>query len=416
VIRIPPPPVRIFFNSPRALTAAVITLALFAAHVLWVDVGFNIVLRNYFAGDLAFLGGRDPYAATVPLGASNLFLNSPQFALLAGCLSRAGTSGQTVLPWVPAVWVLGGAALFAFGLCRWHDFAKPACSCAAGVCATLALMAMAVDFLVSTGVYQVNAAVIALVLLGLAAYRDRHFAAAGALLLAATNLKIYPIIFLAALALRFNKRFWLGAGAAGVVSFMLPMLLVGWTHNFATHLAWVRATLAVTDSYTILDLRSAFGRVGWAGGDEALRWFVAALTVPAFFIHGVAMREVNWRPWFACAAAATLLLSPRTEVFTYVFLALAPAYVLMADWCAMAAAARWRCAGAWLFALSAAFIASARFVDPLWFKSENPHEIQRVLGALVFWGATTWILLADLWRRWMKPAPAVERAGAKGAA
>ncbi len=413
MIHIPLHPVRNFFNSPRALTTAVVALALFAAHVLWGGVGCNIVLRNYFAGGLAFLDGRDPYAATVSLGASNLFLNSPQFALLAGGLARAGINGKTVLPWAPALWVFGSAALFASGLCRWHDFSKPAPSRAAGVCAALALAAAVVDFLVSTGVYQVNAAVIALVLLGLAAYRDHHFAAAGALLLVAANLKIYPVIFLAALALRFNKRFWLGAGAAGIVLFLLPVPFVGWTHNLATHFAWVRATLAVTDSYPILDLRSAFGRVGWDGAGEVLRWLVAGLTAPAFFIHGVAMREVNWRPWFACGAAATLLLSPRTEVFTYVFLA--PAYVLMADWCATSAT-RWRRAGAWVFALCAAFIASARFVDPQWFRSENPREIQRVLGALVFWGAATWMLLADLWRRWMKPAPAVEETGTQDAA
>jgi hypothetical protein len=427
-----------FFNSPRALTVTVVALALFAAHVLWCGVGLNIVLYDYFAGGLAFLDGKDPYVATLPLGPSNSFKYSPQFALLAGALARASVVGKSVMPWAPALWTLGSCALFALALCRWHDFARqtapapapaapPAWSAdilsasgragrprsmsqafSARLCGALALAAAAVDFLVSTGVYQVNAAAIALVLLGLAAYRDSRFAAAGALLLAATNLKIYPIIFLAALALRFNKRFWLGAAGAGIVLFLLPAPFTGWSHNLATHLAWVKTTLAMTGSYAILDLRSMFAHAGLAGIGAILYWLVAALTLPAFFIHGVVARKIDFRPWFACGAAAILLISPKTEVFTYVFLA--PAYAMMCDWCAESPSARWRKGGVWLFALAAVFTASARFVDPLWYKSENPNEIQRVIGALAIWGAATAILLAQLRRRFLStPAPANEK-------
>jgi dolichol-phosphate mannosyltransferase len=385
-----------FFRSPLLTQAAVLALAAFALHVVWIGVGFNIVMYGYYAGGQAFLGGLNPYEATLPLGLNNSYKYSPQFALLAGEMAYAGFDGRHAAHWVLALYTLASTALFAAGLARWSDFRARPPGGVAPWCAAIALAAAVVDLVVSTGVYQVNAFCAGLTLLGLADYRDGHRARAGALLLSAILFKVYAVMFFFMLALRFKPRYWLGAIAAGAVAFLLPVPAVGWAHNFNTHIAWVKSTLSVAGTYTILDLRSAFEHVGLGTPGGILRQVVMIVTIPVFLIYGIGARKPDWRPWLTCGIAAFLLISPKTEVFTFVFLA--ATYVMMVEWCAGTGDAFFKKYGAVLFALCAVVIASARFIDPLWYKSENPREIQRVLGALGIWGMSAWILGAAAWR------------------
>jgi hypothetical protein len=391
-----------FFQS-RLLTQVTLLAAVsFALHVIIQGVGLNIVMFDYFAGGHAFLSGMDPYEVTKPLGPSNSFKYSPQFALLAGLMARVGVRGGEIVPWVlgikgghvalwvPGAWVFASTILFFAGLGRWFDFSKKT-----SLLLPVALVAAMTDLLVSTGAYQINAIGIGLTLLGLAEYRDGRHATAGALLLLAANIKVYPVVFFVILALRFKPGYWIGALCAGIAAFIIPAFFVGWTHNFNTHVAFARSLLETSGSYQILDIRSSFERVGLALPGVVLHWLVAMVSLAAFGVYGVVSRAPDWRPWLSCGVAAILLLSPKTEVYTYVFLA--PAYVLMVDWCAQSPVPFLRRHGAWLFALCAAWIASARFVDPQWYRSENPNEIIRVIGALGIWGMAVWILLAQCW-------------------
>lgn len=384
------------FNSRKTIQAMVLALALFAIHVIWFGIGFNIVMRNYYAGGSAFLNGGDPYSTTMKLGPSNAFRYSPQFALAAGGMARVGIKDNHVVPWVLGVYVLASTTMFALGLCRWYDFGKVNPGIGASICMMMALAAAMMDTLISTGVYQINAFCIGLTLAGLAEYRDGRHATAGALLLLAANIKIYPVVFFAILALRFKPGYWIGALCAGIAAFLIPVFFVGWTHNLNMHIAFAQSLLETSGSYQILDIRASFERVGLALPGVVLHWLVAMVSLAAFGVYGVISRAPDWRPWFACGVAAILLLSPKTEVFTYVFLA--PAYVLMVDWCVQSPVPFWRRHGAWLFALCAVLIASARFADPQWYRSESPNEIIRVIGALGIWGMVVCILLAQLWR------------------
>ncbi|MDR2674581.1 MAG: DUF2029 domain-containing protein, partial [Opitutaceae bacterium] len=397
-----------FFRSPLLVQIAVVALAAFALHVIWIGVGFNIVMYGYYAGGKVFLNGQNPYEVTLSLGLNNSYKYSPQFALLAGKMAEAGFDGRQAASWVLALYTLASTTVFAAGLCRWHDFRKQHPGALLPLCMLAACAAALLDLVVSTGVYQVNAFAIGLILAGLASCRDHHHARAGALLLCATLFKVYAVVFLFILALRFKPRFWLGALAAGSIMFLLPVPWVGWAHDFDTHLAWVKSTLSVAGTYTILDLRSAFEHVGLATLGGTLRWLVIIVTLPVFFIYGVVVRKPDWRPWLTCGIAAILLISPKTEVFTFVFLA--ASYIMMVDWCADSDAPFFKKYGAPLFALCAVTIASMRFIDPVWYKSENPNEIVRVLGALVIWGLCAWILSAAACRRLRAVFGHVERA------
>jgi hypothetical protein len=345
----------------------------FAFFAIFYEIGLNAVMYNYYLGGLSFMKGQDPYWVTALDGPSNQFKYSPFFAIIMAGMAKSEHPLEVI-----GFWVLTGMMIFSFGLSRWSDLARKM-----PFYMTFALLAALLDLIVSTSTYQANALVIGLILLGLAEYRDGRFFTAGAILMLATNIKVYPAIFLVSMALLFRPRYWIGALCAGVVAFFLPAVFTGWTHNLEMHLAWFRVVLGDSTGAGVLDLVSAFQRVGLSGLGQILRWFVLATALPFFFCYLPLVERTDWRPWMTFGLASLLLLSPRTEVFTYVLLA--PSYVLMTSWCAESGNMKVRVYGGTLFAVLAVAISSCRYIDPQWYVSESPLEIVRVVGALGFW-------------------------------
>ena len=376
-----------FFRSPLAVQSVFLALCVFAVFILVYDLSYdlmpNLVMRNLFIGGKSFIAGQNPYEATLENGADNQFKYSPLFALLASGMMAADNLKLVKL--INGLWVLLGTTVFMFGLGRWADLTKKY-----PVYVTVALLACLFDLSISTMVRQANALIIGLTLLGLAEYRDGRLFSAGAILVLATNLKVYPVIFFIPLALCFRPAYWLGVLCAGLSAFLLPAFFVGWSHNLAMHLAWVQVVLHDTAGDAILNLPSAFQRVGLGGLGQALRWLVLLATIPLFFAYLPLVKRIDWRPWMAFGMAALLLLSPRTEVYTYVLLA--PSYVLLALWCADLPKPGLRLGGGIIFTLLAAVIAFCPFFDPEWKISESPREILRVIGALGFWALTAGIV------------------------
>jgi hypothetical protein len=366
--------------SRSTLTVLTVCLATFAFFILLHGLTFNVVMRNYCVGGVSFLNGQNPYEVTLQNGPSNQFKYSPFFAWIMAGVAKSGS--QTA---VLGLWALVGIAAFCFGLNRWGDLSKKV-----PFYVTIALLAALLDLVVSMAAYQVNALIIGLTLLGLAEYRDGRLLSAGAILSLAANLKVYPVVFLIALALFLKPRYWIGALSIGLATFLLPVVSVGWSHNLEMHLAWFRVVLGDSSGAGVMDLLSAFQRVGLSGFGQVLRWPVLVATIPLFFAYLPLARRADWRPWMTFGLAAILLLSPRTEVFTYVLLA--PSYVVMTSWCAESGRKIVRTYGGILVTLLAVAIASCRFSDPNWYVSESPREIVRVIGALGFWVLTACIL------------------------
>ena len=366
--------------SRSTLTVLAVCFAAFAFFIILHGLAFNIVMRNYCVGGMAFLNGQNPYEVTLQNGPSNQFKYSPFFAWIMAGVAKSGS--QTA---VLGLWVLAGIVAFCFGMNRWSDLSKKA-----PFYVTIALLAALLDLVVSMAAYQVNALIIGLTLLGLAEYRDGRLLSAGVLLALAANLKVYPVVFLIALALHLKPRYWIGALSAGLTTFLLPVISVGWSHNLEMHLAWFRVVLGDSSGAGVLDLLSAFQRVGLSGLGQVLRWPVLVATIPLFFAYFLLARRADWRPWMTLGLAAVLLLSPRTEVFTYVLLA--PSYVVMTSWFAESDRKIVSTWGGILVAFLAVAIASCRFSDPNWYVSESPREIIRVIGALGFWVLTAGIL------------------------
>ena len=360
-------------RSSLTVQTALLVLASFAFFILSYGISFNIVMYNYYLGGISFLDGQNPYEVTLRNGPSNQFKYSPLFALIMGGMARFSRQDMVV-----GLWLLVGMTAYSFGLSRWSSLAR-----IAPFYVPLALFAGLIELTVSLSVNQSNALIIGLILIGLAEYRDgRHFSA-GAILLLATNFKVYPVIFLASLALLLNPAYLYGALSMGLATFLLPACFVGWSHNWNTHLAWFYTILRDSSGPGILNMLSAFQRNGLTGIGQIMHWLVLVISIPLFFSYVRLTRRVDWRPWMAFGIASLLLLSPRTEVFTYVLLA--PSYVLMAIWCAESEQRIVRTYGGVTFAIFAVLIASMRYVDPQWYVSESPMEIVRVIGALGFW-------------------------------
>lgn len=411
-----------FFQSSFWTQVITVTLLAFAAHIFMYNISLNIVMRDYCFGGKYFLDGVDPYKSTEPLGPNNSFKYSPLFALVAGGItkmmpaattdmqSQVQTQGQWILVQSPGkpvqfyansipalvigLWVLLSVGLFALGLRRWCDLSEPG-----PFCIILVFIAALLDVVISTGVYQINAIATGLLLLGLAEYRDGRLASSGALLVIAANLKIYPIIFLLALLLKFKWRFYLGVVCGGLAALFLPALFVGWTHNISTHIAWVQAVLNTAGSYRILDLVSSFERIGLPLLGIMLDKIVFVASLLLFYIYGVFSKKMDWRPWITFGIAAMLLVSPKTEVYTYVMLA--PTYLFMIHWCREYESPFVRRFGTIVITLLSAAGASCRFTDPEWYRSESTVEIIRVLSALGFWIFSACFLVRTIYEQFL---------------
>ena len=170
------------------------------------------------------------------------------------------------------------------------------------VIAALILLLIAPKMRLELQMWQTNALMMLLVLLGLRAL-DRRPRLAGALLGAAVNIKYLPLIYLPYLLLR--RRFTAAMGfVAGIIAFaLLPALQSGWTVN-AQHWGSALSGLArlagihlpavvvanidpITADYSI-SITSAMSRLGRAVAAPAIGWLLSGAV--ALVLAGVVGR------------------------------------------------------------------------------------------------------------------------------
>lgn len=349
----------------------------------WSGLHVNSVIINYIRAGIYFGQGLDPYVETLRFGASNQFKYSPLFAMAVAPLRHVAPSA------VLHLWVLSGAVVFWWGVVRWVPLTwRPWWGL------TVALLACAVELTTSLGIYQINAVIVGLTLLGLAECRDGRGASGGALLMLATNLKVFPVIFLLAGVRRGGWQYLVGATATGLVSFLLPALVVGLQANLELHLSWLSQITHDTVGAGILDVSSALARVG-APRLGCVMWWAIFWTALLLFGLVAAQRQAlgtAWGAWISLGLCAFVLLSPRTEVATFVVVG--PVYVLLVV--TLVDLQAWRPKAVALLALGVAMYLVSWHSNPLndrnFVVSELPARGWRVSGTLIlFVLAATWL-------------------------
>ena len=366
---------------PRILPLGWVAVC-FVVFLYWMGLHIDS-LGVYWVAGKVFVDGLDPYTYTAKYGPLSQFKYSPLFALgMAGLVKIEPTIVSI------AIWALLGITACVVGMLRWMDSSKRF-TLALG----LALLAGYIDMCNCLWANQSNALVIGLSLIGLADYRDHRYSSAGLVLVLATVLKVYPIVFLGGLALRGERAYLRSAMLGAILAFSVPALFVGWKHNLATHIAWVQLLLHEVQSNGILDLRSALQRVGMLNLASRLPWVVALVSAP--LLIAVRFLPINQlRPWIALTCASVVLLSPKTEVFNFVFLA--PAYTLMVLHCSEAPQQSLRRYGVTFSVGLILLMIVSQFVIPNWMDSLAPLQVLRVLGALGFWLLSVTVMVQSL--------------------
>lgn len=243
---------------------------------VWSGLHVNIVIINYLRAGAYFWQGLDPYVETLRFGASNQFKYSPLFAMAVAPL--VALTPQVVL----RIWVLSGAFIFWLGVMQWVRMARTPWWL------LVALLVCTVELVTSLGIYQINALVIGVTLLGLAACREGRVATGGALLMLATNIKVFPVIFLLPCLRRGGWKYIIGAVVIGWVTFLLPAVVVGLKANIALHTSWFAQITHDTVGSGILDVRSAWERLGAPRLGWAALWLIGCTSVPLFGLAAAA--------------------------------------------------------------------------------------------------------------------------------
>lgn len=340
----------------------------FVAYRLW-NGGTNIVTETYRLGTLRFFMGDDPYR--LPLVGGDRYEYSPFFCLFYGIFAYLPSSTQALS------WALFNASLFWAGALSWVRLDR-----GEWVRLGIPFVLCAMELNISLLYQQINAAIIGLSLLGLACVREQRYFLGAICLTIATNVKLMPVAFLAPLVFYLPKRFWWGAVTSGLFVLLIPAAVRGWAGNFSLHRAWVERVATTMELVRPgqLDVASTLTTLGYPKWGTFLLVFIF-ISGAGTLLFSALKRAIDWPYWISLAAITLLLISPRSESPTFVFLA--PSYLLLA-----AAVAQNRITFSWLVVVTGAILTSLVYTD-VWPKGALPELRQeflsKPLGALFLW-------------------------------
>ncbi len=346
-------------------------------------VGTNVVTKTYAFAAMRLGNRQTPYVA--PSGERDWFKYSPLFGL-------AYRPFAALSPFTQAVsWAALNILFFWCGIRCWLTRKS-------SWVILFALLGASAELNISLLYQQVNALLIGIVLIALAAYRDQKFRTAGALLAIATNFKIVPVLFFLGLA-PFGPTLFLGAFIfSSLLLLALPALWLSPSINWALHQTWLSILMKDAASPGLLDVQTVFSAWGLPSLGSFLRWFVLGGTLVLLWLR--TRWNLKWEPWIALGSLCILLFSPRTESPTFVLMA--PVYVLL---CAYASTLPSSFRAALLGSLGLAFLTiTFAYTDLAFFPAwpSHPPFSSKTIGSLQLWVVLAGMQVA-LSRRFSRP-------------
>ncbi len=288
---------------------------LFVAPLLFTT-GTNIVTRTFTEGALRLWSGVSPYQAPGP--DTDVFHYPTFFAFAYRAFAFLPSVSQSL------AWTLMNCLVFWAGVSAWFEIRK-----GMGVSYWLALAGCAMELDISLRYQQSNALIIGAVLLALAAFRDNRNVLSAGLFALGANLKVLPgivaLFLLFAGRKRFSTAFFLALGGL----FLIPVLFFGFSRCWGLQVEHFLVVTRDLPQRHLLDIKSAFDRLGYGLVGTQIRFLV--LVSSLFLLLAGAFqfnkKEFPWEAWLFLFFSFFLLVTPRVESPTFVFIA--PSYLLL---------------------------------------------------------------------------------------
>lgn len=338
---------------------------------LWGAISGNLpnAPRSYTEGAKRLWAGETPYQ---PPTDADWFKYSPAFAVFYHPLTELSA------PWHSFIWGALNIFLFWAGVSAWFSVRKDW-----PWMMWLALLFCSMELDGPVRHLQINAALTGLILLGVFAYRKECFALSGGLLAVGTNVKLLPVGFLLALALKLRSSFLLSALLITALLLVLPVAVVGWEKNLIFHKDWAALILSDAGGKGILDIGTALSALGIPLLAEPVRWGVLLTSGLVLFSIAGKCAMISWGPWISVGLGMLLLVSPRTEQPTFVLMA--PAFLFLVEPLASPRRHPWQLRFWGLGVLLVTIMYNDIWPRFLW----NPREhgaLTKPFGILLLWG------------------------------
>ncbi len=113
-------------------------------------------------------------------------------------------------------------------------------------------------------------------------------------------------------------------------TFFAPVIVVGFSQNIQFHMEWLELIRSnMFEQSGLLDVASVLSRCGWINLGRTLRFFILLGTIIYLFYPVVTKKQIIWNRWIPMGLSCLLLVSPRTESPTFVFVG--PCYIFLTE-------------------------------------------------------------------------------------
>lgn len=341
--------------------------------------GTNIVTNTFTEGTLRFWAGTSPYE---PSKIADVFHYSPLFAFLYWPFTELSSSAHALS------WGFLNVLVFWMGVSVWFSFTKKTPKM---IWLALALCAIELD--ISQRYQQINACLVGMVLLSLHFYKEEKFVWSALLISFITNIKLLPLVFAVLLCWPLRKRYILSLVLFSALWLFLPSIGVGFSRNIELHRLQFEAIFS--DASTghggrpMLDLASTLTRLGHEQVAYILKIVVAGLAVLICSFARWKEKEVPEGLFYSFVMLTLLVLSPRSESPTFIFLA--PAYLFAMQELKGPAKAL-----IVLFGFFISFVFTSAWAPHFTWTYHHGY-FSKVFGTYVFWWLAFLLLFLRLW-------------------
>jgi hypothetical protein len=378
-----------FLGKKYVYQVSLLTLVSFLSLLpLLLKIGPNIVTITLQEGSTRFWEGLNPYAHPA---IGDVFHYPPFFAMVYGFFAYLPPKVGCI------AWGFLNSFIFCAGISSWYLFTKKT-----SVWAWIALLICSMELDISMRYQQSNALVIGLVLLALYFFKSEKFLLSGFLFALVTHLKIFPAFLAIVLLWPPNKKFTVSFFASLLLLFFTIVIVAGWDRTIYLHAQQYIAVSTDMQTRHLLDIKSCLERLGLPTVGLLLKLGVGLFTLLVFPLTRFLYPEENfpWGFWFTLTLSAFLLVLPRAESPTFVFIA--PAYLFLMD--KVKGKERFLLR---LLLLLAMFLITFIYTDAwpkIFLKGIRMSWTSKTLGVFVLWGLSFYLITKPLVsiKRWTR--------------